>query len=118
MEHEVVIPARFNGPPGSGHGGYSAGLAASPIDGPAEVSLRRPPPLEQTMVLRSGPDGAELLDGDDVVATARPVDGVDAEVPAPVSLEQAERAAGGFAWRGRHPFPTCYACGPEREPGD
>jgi hypothetical protein len=27
-------------------------------------------------------------------------------------------AADRFAWRGRHPFPTCYACGPERAAGD
>ena len=45
MDREVAIPARFNGPSGSGHGGYCAGLTASGVDGLAEVSLRRPPPL-------------------------------------------------------------------------
>jgi hypothetical protein len=119
MDREVVIPARFNGPSGSGHGGYCAGLAASGVDGLAEVSLRRPPPLERTMTLRAGEDGgALLLDGEDVVATARPIDSLDVEPPAPVSFEEAERASASWAWRGRHPFPRCYACGPDRQPGD
>jgi hypothetical protein len=119
MDREVVIPARFNGPPGSGHGGYSAGLAASVVDGPAEVSLRRPPPLGRAMTLRALDDGgAQLLDGDDVVAIARPVEPLGIELPGAVGLDAAAEAAERFAWRGRHPFPTCYACGPDRQPGD
>ena len=119
MDREVVIPARFNGPSTSGHGGYCAGLAASGVDGLAEVSLRRPPPLERPMTLRTEDDGgALLLDGDVVVATARPIESLDVDPPAPVTLDEAERASASWAWRGRHPFPRCFACGPDREPGD
>ena len=45
---DVVIDPRFNGPPDSGHGGYSAGRAAALVERPrrrVEVTLRRPVPL-------------------------------------------------------------------------
>jgi hypothetical protein len=45
-----------------------------------------------------------------------PVDGIDTVVP-PVSLEEAVRAAEGYAGFVEHPFPTCYVCGPERDDG-
>ena len=46
MSDSVTIPARFNGPLDSGNGGYSAGALAALLDGAAEVSLRRPVPLD------------------------------------------------------------------------
>ena len=42
----VSIPSRFNGPPLSGNGGYSCGVLAAFIDGPAQVRLHVPPPLD------------------------------------------------------------------------
>ena len=42
---ELVIDPRFNGPVGSANGGYTCGLVADFLDGTAEVTLRRPPPL-------------------------------------------------------------------------
>src|SRR5215213_4316915 len=59
-EPDVVIERRFNGPPDSGHGGYSAGRAAALVDGPAEVTLRRPPPLETPLTVRRDDGGAAL----------------------------------------------------------
>src|SRR5688572_23155836 len=77
----VVIDPQFNGPPGSGHGGYSCGVAAALVEGAvAEVTLRRPPPI-----------GVEL-------AVARDGDAA--------------------SWVHDHPFPTCFGCGPERDPAD
>ncbi|MBM0239515.1 hypothetical protein JNW88_24485, partial [Micromonospora sp. ATA32] len=40
----MIIEARFNGPPGSGNGGWSAGVFAAGRGsaGPVEVTLRRP----------------------------------------------------------------------------
>lgn len=114
-----MIPSRFNGPPDSGHGGYSAGLAAGLVEGPAEVSLRAPPPLATPLAVEQRPDGAvALVDGDTLVMEARPTQ-VDVEVPEPVSAEDAEetRARSPFLDE-RHPFPTCFACGPRRAEGD
>ena len=68
----ILIPAQFNGPPGSANGGVSAGLAASRIDGPAEVSLRAPPPLDESMDMVKVEDGYDIHHGDQLVMTAGP----------------------------------------------
>lgn len=110
---EVVIDARFRGPPSSANGGYTCGLLARSIDGPAEVTLRAPPPLDRPLRIE---DGA-LLDGDTVVAQAKPAAG-GFDVPAPVTPAEAHAAAERYEWLHDHPYPTCFVCGPEREPGD
>jgi hypothetical protein len=116
----IVIPERFNGPPGSANGGYTCGLVAGALGGgPAEVSLRSPPPVGRPLAMVRASDGLELRDGETLVAEGRPAE-LGLEPQAPVTLEQAEAASrAGFArWRAGHPFPTCVVCGPEREPGD
>lgn len=116
---DMMVPARFNGPPGSGNGGYSAGTfavaAGASVGGPAfEVTLRIPPPLDTALTTTGeaihAPDGA-------LVAEIRAVAPVTESVP-PVSAEQAAEAAKGYLGFTRHPFPTCYVCGPQRAPGD
>jgi hypothetical protein len=113
----VSIPARFRGPPTSGHGGYSCALAAQFIDGPAEVTLRRPPPLERPLDVRHEGDSVMLLDGDAVVAEARPT-GLELEIPEPVGVRKAEEAARRSPLLEYHPFGSCFVCGTEREEGD
>lgn len=114
----VTIERRFNGPPTSGHGGYSAGLVGTAIDGPAEVTLMAPPPLATPLSLDARPDGAQLRDGERVIATATPAT-VDVGPP-PVAALEAVRAAMPTRDEVRryHPFPTCFGCGPDRLPGD
>jgi hypothetical protein len=115
----LVIPARFNGPPDSGHGGYSAGLAASLVDGPAEVALRAPPPLETPLTPERREDGsAALLDEGRVVLEARSAT-VDVEPPPAIAVDDARAAeVNSIFLSDRHPFPTCFACGPRRVEGD
>lgn len=122
----VTIPARFNGPPTTGNGGYVCGLVARHIDGPAEVTLWAPPPLERPLSLARGrgwgePPGDEptvrLWDGDTLVAEARPAR-VDVDPPMLVSPAEAERASRGYRGFGHHAFPTCFVCGPDRPEGD
>jgi hypothetical protein len=116
-DEPVVIGRRFNGPPGSGHGGYSAGCAGVLVDAPAvEVTLRRPPPLETPLAVARG-DGVALVDGDGVVGEARAAS-LSVAGPPPASLAQAEAASERFAWEHDHPFPTCFGCGPERDRAD
>jgi hypothetical protein len=108
----VIIASRFNGPPGSGNGGYSAGVFADGA-GNVEVTLRRPPPLD-TPFTRLGaevraPDGT-------VVAEVAPAAPVDVVVP-PVGNGEAAVAARRFAGFADHPFPTCFVCGPRRDDG-
>jgi len=112
---ELTIPARFNGPPDSGNGGYACGRLAAGIKGPAEVELRAPPPLERVLTVERDGETLVALDGDVLVARARPAE-VALELPAAVSLERAEEAsrAGYERWSSAHPFPSCVVCGPER----
>jgi len=114
-EH-VVIDERFRGPKDSGNGGYSCGLVGLRAGNPAEVRLRRPPPLERALTIEHGDGGAaRLMDGHDVVAEARPIDPLEMSVPAAVSFEDAERSAAPIP---EHFFPECFVCGPDRAPGD
>jgi hypothetical protein len=114
----VVIDARFNGPPGSGHGGYSAGCAGVLVDAPAaQVTLRRPPPLRTPLTVRRDGPAVELLDGGVVVVAAAPAE-LAVDAPAPATPAEAAAASERFAWAHDHPFPTCFGCGPRRDRAD
>ncbi|MEH1123587.1 hypothetical protein [Micromonospora sp. CPCC 206061] len=107
----MIILGRFNGPPGSGNGGYSAGVFAAGL--PVEVTLRRPPPLDTP--LTTADDEVRTPDGT-VVATLAPADPITVAVP-PVSPAEAVTAAATYQGFTDHPFPSCYVCGPEHPDG-
>ncbi len=118
VTHKVTIGSRFNGPSGSGNGGYTCGVLANFIDGPAEVSLRSPPPLDRELTVERNGDRAALYDGETLVAEAEPA-ALDEEAPTLVPLEIAEHAAAASRFlEESHPFPNCFVCGPRRAPGD
>jgi hypothetical protein len=116
----VRIPARFNGPPDSAHGGYTCGLLAGQLgDGAVRVSLRAPPPLERDLALVRVDGRVELRDGERVVAEGA-FAGLDLELPSPVDPGVAAKASrdGCQRWAAAHATPTCFGCGPARRPGD
>ena len=120
----VVIPARYNGPPSSGNGGWVSGLVAqhTPVtaDEPAvSVRLHLPPPLERELVLEVGGPGERttLRDGDDVVASAVAAPTPTGGLPAPVTTSVARDAQTRGIRAEDHPFPTCYGCGPDHPDG-
>jgi hypothetical protein len=111
----MIIAERFNGPPGSGHGGYSAGVFSSIVDtsGPVEVTLRRPPPLNEPLAVV----GTQIhAPSGDVVADVASVPPFQAAVP-PVTYAEAAEASASYPGFTEHPFPTCYGCGPARADG-
>jgi len=114
----IVIDKRFNGPPTSGHGGYVCGLLAQFVDGPAAtVRLLLPPPLDTELEVRETEGGVVLLDGDVVLAKARPAK-VMLEPPKCPSYEEAEAASRRYRGFTSHWFSCCFVCGPDRGPGD
>lgn len=118
MAAAVTIDPRFNGPPDSANGGYAAGLLAAHVAADAvEVTLRRPPPLGRPLTVQVHGAGARLMDGDAVVAEARPAT-LDLEPPEPPTLAEAEAAVPGYIGFRGTPYPRCFVCGPDREPGD
>lgn len=120
VSDEVVIERRFRGPPDSANGGYTCGLLAGFVepDRVVEVTLRAPPPLDRPLRVEADGGGARLLDGEAVVAEARPTAEPDVSLPEEVTLEQAEAARRGSPAQRDHPYPTCFVCGPDREPED
>jgi hypothetical protein len=117
VTERVVIERRFCGPPESANGGYTCGVLAQHVDGTAEVTLHRPPPLDRPLVVDRRDGVAVLLDGGELVAEGRPAE-LELDVPKPVGLDEAERAARSSPFLVDHPFPTCFVCGPERAEGD
>ena len=122
MSVEIRIDRRFCGPPDSGNGGYTCGPVAAHVRGPADVTLRRPPPLDTPLRVDTDGNAVHVLDGDALVAegVAGGADlGVD--VPDPVGIGDAGRAAARSPLHEHpedHPFPTCFVCGPQRAQGD
>lgn len=119
---QLLIANRFRGPSSSGNGGWSAGALAVHVPGhglgrASEVTLHRPPPLERGLQISVLDDVATLLDGTDVVACARSVPAGPAPVPG-VSADVAREAESRYPGLQDHPFPHCFACGPQRVEGD
>ncbi|MDM4720578.1 hypothetical protein QTQ03_13670 [Micromonospora sp. WMMA1363] len=129
----MIIGSRFNGPPGSGNGGWSAGTFAVAAEGPRhrrpgaaeptpepagtaglmEVTLRRPPPLETPLTRH----GVEVRDpAGHLVAEVRSVPEFRSVVD-PVDLATARAAAAAYPGLVDHPFPDCFVCGPKRLDG-
>jgi hypothetical protein len=117
---ELVIPARFRGPAGSGNGGYVCGRIAAYADGPVAVTLRRPPPLATPMTVEQCDDGSlRVRRGSTLIAEATSPPGLLApEIPGPVSLAEARTSAGRARYFQDPVFPECFGCGTDRRPGD
>jgi hypothetical protein len=113
----VFIPSRFNGPPGSGNGGYASGVVAALLGGRAEVTLRTPPPLSRELAVVREDGRVEVRDGETLVAEAVPLGELVVDVPPAVSVEDAVEASRGYAGFRAHAYETCYVCGPARDDG-
>ncbi len=117
-EDTVRIPAHLNGPPKSGHGGYTAAMAAQPLRGAVAVDLRRPIPLDRPLQRRVLEGGCvELREGEELIAQAREIEIALVVPPAP-AWDESVQAAGRYAGLRFHPFDTCFGCGPRRREGD
>ena len=114
MDQTVIIPSRFNGPPDSGNGGYSCGVLAGLIEGPARVRLHVPPPLDRPLEVRTGEGrSVQMYDGEILVGTALPAP-LELDAPEAPSLEQAADASSRYVCYENHVFPSCFVCGPGR----
>ncbi len=121
LSYDVIIPARYCGPPGSSNGGYISGLMSRPIDGPVMVTLKSPPPLDTPMRLDVNGTRTWLYHGDSpdekLVAHA---------ISAPLSLDippMSDRKTvlahlGGCPHHHDEEFNGCFVCGTARAKGD
>jgi hypothetical protein len=114
----LTVPAKFNGPPASGNGGYSCGVVAAAFDGPASVSLRRPVPLDLPLDLRSAENGSLCaFAGDELVAEAVAAAPLAAWPGPAVTLAEARAAHDRFTAPSDGVFDHCFVCGRARPDG-
>lgn len=118
IHNQLIISGHFCGPTESGNGGYSAGLIATNVPFNAEVTLRKPPPLDHPMRLEVDGASARMLDGETLIAEARSIAAFEMEVPPVVAFDQAEKAVDSFMGVEHSPFPNCFVCGHLRTQGD
>jgi hypothetical protein len=112
---EITLPRRFRGPLESANGGYASGRLAAFVDADeVEATLRLPPPLDRALVVRREDESALLLDGDALVAEARP-GAVDVDLAPAVSLTEAEDATRRHVRIGSPSFRECFVCGVRKE---
>ncbi len=123
----LLVPYRFQGPPGSGNGGWCSGALSAFLPGAAAVQVRlgAPPPLAVAMPVEltggpgsrraavTGPDGPALS-----ATEVSPAAAAALTVVPPVDLDLAHEAARRYDGAVEHPFPTCFVCGTDRFPGD
>jgi hypothetical protein len=114
---ELVIDRHFRGPTESANGGYTCGVLASLLHGPAEVTLRLPPPLERPLDVdwQDERQRVELRDGEALVAEAAVAE-VDVDPPGPIPLEAAAEAELPEGDQ-ESAFPECFVCGRARDDG-
>lgn len=110
---DLTVPQSLCGPPDCANGGLVSGLLARSMPGTVEVTLRRPVPLDEPVIMeRIGP--AKLIRrGHEVLALAQPADPLPDPPPAP-SWAEALEATACRPPAECHPFPTCFVCGPAR----
>jgi hypothetical protein len=89
---------------------------ASFVGAPAEVTLRSPVPLDTPLNVAREDDGAlQVVDGETLVAEARPATEPEVEVPEPVSVEEARQAKSRYRGKPDDLFGRCFVCGLGRE---
>jgi len=112
----ITISERYRGPARSANGGYAAGRLAAFVEGPAEVTLRLPPPLERPLSVVEDDGRVLLCDEEAIVAEARRgAPGI--EPPAPPTLAEAEDAQTRHVRWGGENFSECFSCGVRPEDG-
>ncbi len=121
----IVISQQHNGPPSSAHGGLAAGRFAEFVN-PCRASVRfhRPIPMAKALRPHTRHDRAsvDVLHGDEIVATVTVTeDAIQPELASMQRVSSSDVAAAERDWAQTmaqiHPFPTCFACGPERAVG-
>ena len=125
MDHQITLATRFQGPPGTGNGGYVSGLLAkelglAALQAGVEVTLRAPTPLEQTLEIRRAAEKASFHFGETLIGEA-------VAAPFELTVPKAPTYAQAFSVQGQSPsldpnsenivpgglgfHPVCFCCG-------
>ena len=114
---KLNIHHHYCGPSESGNGGYSAGIFAKQLDFSAEITLRIPPPLDQELTVIEKEGKAFLMQGETLVAEAKPVD-FELEIPDAPTYKEATEVSKNYQGFKDAPFHNCFVCGADRKQGE
>jgi hypothetical protein len=105
------VTSWFQGPTGSGQGGWSSARLAELVGRPVTVRLRAPVPLDVELVVEEAEDAWQCRHGELVVLEARAWT-PDVGDTSAVSLDAAREAHARFPVQPHeHPVPYCFSCG-------
>ena len=117
MSDPIWLDRRFQGPTGSGQGGWTAHLLAERIDHPVTMAIKAPVPLETELDVMHDVQNERWLLVDhsgehaQTVMVAEPWEATFADTE-PVSIERAREARGRHGTLfDEHPVPFCFSCG-------
>jgi hypothetical protein len=113
----VVIDRRYRGFEQVAQGGYTSGVLAGSLEGPAQVRLRGAVPMDVPLRVERQGDGVVLCGESGVLAEASAAE-LELELPERVTPAEAEEGSHGYPGHRSHPFPECFCCGPDRAAGD
>ena len=113
----MIINSRFNGPPNSGNGGYVGGLMAKQLGDTVEVTLLKPPPLNQELSMAWSENTMELSHQNRLIAKAVNAT-MDLQPPVIPSMADAVLCETRYPGYQKHVFPECFVCGPARGEND
>ncbi|MBS1861103.1 MAG: hypothetical protein JSS68_05260 [Actinobacteria bacterium] len=114
----VTVPARFNGPPASGNGGYACGVLAVAAGGPVAVSLRRPVPLDRELEIQHEDVAlARAFCDGELIAEARSAAPLRTWDGPRIGLEEAHISHEKYVSRPGGEFDSCFVCGQARDDG-
>jgi hypothetical protein len=108
----ITVEQWFQGPTGSGQGGWTAHRFASRLPGSITTAIRAPVPLDTELHVVGGDGRWELIDDHGVtILIGETWDPLFADTT-PVSVDAAREARAGFeAYVPEHPVPYCFSCG-------
>ena len=118
-QRTLRIGGRFQGPTGSGQGGWTAHRFTGAITQPVTTAMRAPVPLDTDLRIVRADDEWRLIDetaSDPVtVMVARPWNPVFADTE-PVTIADAAAARARFSeFVAEHPVPYCFSCGTQHD---
>ncbi len=106
----ILVDRRFQGPTGSGQGGYTAGLAGGNLGRQFQADFHRPIPLDTPLRVADEGSARLVYQGEELVMKLARVDR-ELPTPPPVDLAAAEAARAAYPTEAHELNPHCFSCG-------
>ena len=115
-ETTISIDSQFNGPPDHANGGYLAGVIASFVRGPVEITINNLVPLGKKLIVRTQED-VTLHNGDTLLAEGKKTS-LKFSPPIHLTFDEARKWSDRYKGNLRAVQKNCFVCGSQRKEGD